>query len=277
MRMLRPSASVRVGLALAALVLAPPAAAQVAGGTARATSGQDRLFLTFAEEAATVPQQWWEAQVEAVDGDPVDATLVRGVVALQPIRNLEIGGRVGFGSTDAPEGIPDGSGATDLDAWAKWHFGTVGGSTEFALGALATVPTGDDTAGLGDDSFDLLGFGSVRYRGEQLILSGTVGVRANGDGQLFGGDAAPQGFETQGETSVLLAAGALYPISDVLTVTGEFRHETERIQGAESDTRLAVGANWRPFNRGMLRGAFALGLSDGAPDAQILVGYAYTF
>lgn len=264
-------------LAVTCLCVAMPASAQMGGNTTRTTSGQDRLFLSFAEEAATVPHQWWEAQVEFVDGDPIDATLVRGVVALQPIQNLEVGGRVGFGSTSAPGNLPDGSGATDLDLWAKWHLGAVNAQTEFALGALATVPTGDDSAGLGNDSFDIQGFGSVRFRTDQLILSGTAGVRANGDGQRFGGNAAPFGFETDGKTSVLLAAGGLYPISDQLTVTGEVRLESERVDNADSDVRLSVGANWRPFNRGMLRGAVVVGVSDGAPDAQALVGYAYTF
>jgi hypothetical protein len=264
-------------LAAACLFVALPAAAQAGGSSSRATSGQDRLFLTFAEEAATVPHQWWEAQVEFVDGDPIDATLVRGVVALQPIQNLEVGGRVGFGSTSAPDNLPDGSGATDLDLWAKWHLGAMNAQTEFALGALATIPTGDDNAGLGNDSFDIQGFGSVRFRADQLILSGTAGVRANGDGQRFGGENAPFGFETNGKTSVLLAAGGLSPVSDVLTVTGEIRLETERVEGADSDVRLSVGANWRPFNRGIVRGAVAIGVSDGAPDAQLLVGYAYTF
>ena len=141
----------------------------------------------------------------------------------------------------------------------------------------ADVNTGDDTAGLGNDSFDLAGFGSVRYRTDQMVFSGTVGARMNGDGQRFGGNQAPQGFDTEGKTSILVTGGVLYPVSDVLTVTGEVHLESERYENTDSDTRLAAGANWRPFNRGMLRGAVAVGLSDGAPDVQLLVGYAYTF
>jgi hypothetical protein len=251
--------------------------AQTGATSSRATSGQDRLFLTFAEEAATVPHQWWEAQLEFFDGDPADATLLRGIVAMRPYQNLELGGRVGFGSTDAPGDLPEGSGATDLDLWGKWHFGAVNAQTEFAVGAIATVPTGDDSAGLGDDSFDIAGFGSARFRTDSIIFSGVAGIRFNGDGQVYGGEDAPFGFETQGETSVLLAGGALYPVSDVFTLTGEVRFESERVDGQDSDVRLAAGANWRPWNRGMLRGALVIGLSDGAPDAQVLLGYAYTF
>ena len=263
-------------LAAACLFLVLPALAQT-GTSKSTTSGQDRLFLTFAEEAAVVPHQWWEGQLEFIDGDPIDATVLRGVVALQPWQNVELGGRVGFGSTDAPNDLPDGSGATDLEAWGKYHFGAVNAQTEFAAGALVSIPTGDDTAGLGDDSFDLAGFGSMRYRTDRIIFSGVAGFRANGDGQVFGGEDAPDGFETQGKTSVLLSGGVLFPVSDVLTITGEAYFESERVERADSDFRLAAGINWRPFNRGMVRGMIAVGLSDGAPDAQLLASYAYTF
>jgi hypothetical protein len=47
----------------------------------------------------------------------VDQNVLRGTVALQPFQNLEMGGRIGFGSTDAPGDLPEGSGATDLDLW----------------------------------------------------------------------------------------------------------------------------------------------------------------
>ena len=263
-------------LAAACLFLALPAFAQAATSKS-STSGQDRLFLTFAEEAAVVPHQWWEGQLEFRDGNPIDATILRGIVALKPWENVEVGGRVGFGNTDSSNNLPDGSGATDLDLWGKFHFGTAGAQTEFAAGALVTVPTGDDSVGLGDDSFDLAGFGSVRFHTDQLILSGVAGIRFNGDGQMFGGEESPEGFDTQGNTSVLISGGALYPVSDVFSLTGEAYFESERIEGADSDFRLGAGANWRPFNRGMLRGAVIIGLSDGAPDAQVLASYAYTF
>lgn len=272
-------------LVSAALVSAVPASAQTEDppptprrrAPATATSGADRLFLSFAEEAAVIDTQWWEGQFEYLDGDGLDATIGRIVIAMQPFSRVEVGGRVGFGSTDTPPSLPDGSGATDLDVWGKWHLGTANRDTDFALGALVTVPTGDDTAGLGNDSFDLEAFGSVRYRLDAVILSGVAGVRVNGDGQRFGGKDSPQGFETQGKTSTLIGAGALYPLSDTLTLAGELRMETERFENADSDLRFLAGANWRPFNRGILRGAVALGVTDGAPDAQLLAGYAYVF
>ena len=49
------------------------------------------------------------------------------------------------------------------------------------------------------------------------------------------------------------------------------------IEIGDSDTRLLGGINWRLANRGMFRGAVALGLDDGAPDFQLLLGYAHEF
>ena len=142
---------------LAAVVCLPVAAqtepSQDDPNTRRQVRATDRLFLSFAEEATLVDRQWWEGQAEFQDGNGFDAKILRGVAAFQPWAQVEFGGRVGFG--DSSSGVlPDGSGATDLDLWAKYHFGS-SGKTEFAAGGIATVPTGDDAVGLGFDARDL--------------------------------------------------------------------------------------------------------------------------
>lgn len=253
---------------LAAIVLsgwsAPELWAQQPAPSPALTSGSDRLFLAFAEDSAIIETQWWEGQLAFSDGPPIDTTALLLQAALQPTRNLELGGRVGFGDTDA------GSGATDLDFWGKWGLGTAGADTEFAVGGLATIPTGDDTAGLGRDSFDFEVFGSLRHRLENAVISGHLGYRFNGDGTIGGASF-------NGKNSVLLGAGLIVPMSDVVSLVGELNMETERIENGDSDLRALAGVNWRAFNRGILRGAVAVGLTDGAPDAQVLAGYAYTF
>ena len=243
----------------------------------RLTSGSDRLFLAFAEEAGLIERQWWEGQVELVDADPADATIFRLVFALQPWKRVEMGGRIGFGNTDTPPNLPDGSGATDTDVWAKYHLGAAGGDTEFAVGALATIPTGDDTAGLGTDSFDFQVHGAVRHRLPTMILSAHLGLRHNGDGQIFGGTTTDTGITLEGKTSTVAGAGVFFPAWDRLTLVGEVVLQTERYERSDSDLRVLGGANWRVFDRGMLRGAAALGVTDGAPDAQLIVSYAHLF
>jgi len=263
----RKSILIALVLPLALALAAPLASAQA---PKPGSSGTDRLFLGFAEEAAGVPGQWWEAQLEFRDGGPIDATILRGIVALKLFDRMEMGGRVGFGSTDAPHGGEDGSGATDLDLWAKWNLGNFDGATDVFAGGLVTVPTGDDTAGLGFDAFDIEGFAGIRHRLDTVILAGHAGLRVNGDGQIGG-------TELDGNTSVLIGGGVLFPLADQLTLVGETLIQSERYDDTDTDWRVLAGANWRPWNRGMLRGGISVGLTDGSADAQLFAGYAYVF
>lgn len=247
----------------------PATPAAPASATA-ATSATDRFFLGFAEEATVAETQWWEGQFEFIDDSPFDTSLVRLVVALQPIKHLEIGGRVGMGNTDGSGGFPGGTGATDLDAWGKYHFGGVEANTDFAVGGLATIPTGDDTAGLGRDAFDFEAFASIRHSSAHWIFAGQTGFRLNGD-ITVGGNSFPS------KNSWFLGGGAIYPTSDVLSFIGEVRLETERIEDGDSDVRVLGGVDWRVTARGTVRAAVAFGLTDGAPNGQLIAGYAHTF
>ncbi|HZN54179.1 MAG TPA: hypothetical protein VFB67_02560 [Candidatus Polarisedimenticolaceae bacterium] len=237
------------------------------GGTA------DRLFLSFAQDAAMVPSQWWEGQLEYADGSddlPVDVLTARAVVAFQPIRNLEVGGRVGFATSDADPSLPDGSGATDLDVYGKWFWGGASSGTDFTAGVLATVPTGDDTAGLGFNSFSGQAFGAIRHRMESAIVGGHIGARFNGDGDF-------QGTPINGKESFELGVAVVFPLANEVSLVGEARVETERFEGSDSTAEILAGINWKAFGRGMLRGAVSAGLTGAAPDFRVLVGYAYTF
>jgi hypothetical protein len=237
-----------------------------------AAAGHDRLFLAFAEDATFTDKQWWEGQIEYADGDPVDFTIFRLQVALQPIKApLELGGRVGFGNTDGPGDFPDGSGATDLDVWGKWNFGTMEErSTTFAAGALATVPTGDDTAGLGTDAFNIELFGAVRYRAKTWSIAGHAGVRINDDGQIGG-------FQLEGKNSTILGGAVLFQLANNITAIGEINFESERFREADDDGRILGGIDWAVVPRGVVRGAVSAGLTDGAPNLQLIVGYAGLF
>jgi len=252
---------------LLALVCCLPftAQAQTEQETKRDPGATDRMFLTFGQEATLVDRQWWEGQLEYLDGSSgFDATILRVVAAFQPWEQVEFGGTVGFGDTDGFVG--SGSGATDLDLWAKYHFGE-GDRTQYAAGGLLIVPTGDDAAGLGNDSFAFGAFGSVRHRGKRATFSGNLALRLNGDGI---GD-------TNGETSVEVGAGVIIPANDKLSFIGEVRFETERFSGFESDLRALGGINLSAGKSGALRAALAIGLTDGAPDLQVIAGYAATF
>ena len=253
---------------------ADPAPAPAASAKAATASGsEDRLFLSFFQDAALVKSQWWEGQVEYADGSkgvPTDAFIVRGVVAFRPVKTFEVGGRFGMGSTNAAQSRPDGTGATDLDIYGKWVFPNVSSNLDFSAGMILTLPTGDDTVGLGFNSFSSQLFGGVRFKMESVELGGHLGVRFNGDGDF-------QGFSIDGKNSFEFAASALFPMANQVSLVAEAQVETERFDGQDSSTQVLGGVNWRAFGRGMLRGAVAVGLTDGAPDYRALVGFAYTF
>ena len=251
----------------------PPPPAHTATHTPAASGFADRLFLSFAQDPAIVTSQWWEGQIEYDNGGsnfPVDSLIARAEVAFQPVRNLEVGGRFGFGKTSADPGFPDGSGATDLDAFAKYVFPNAVEHTDFDAGVLLTVPTGDDTAGLGFNAFGAQAFGGIRYRLEKVVIGGHVGVRVNENGQF-------QGVHLEGKASFELAVNIVAPLSETVSIVGEARTETERFDGADSEAEILGGVNWKAFGRGMIRGAVGAGLTDSTPNYRIIVGYAYTF
>ena len=259
--------------ALALLALTGASAQEPASKPTTPAGTADRLFLAFAQDAAIVPSQWWEGQIEYDDGSkdiPVDVLIGRAVVAFQPWKQLELGGRFGFGTTDASPPSPDGSGATDLDFYGKWVFPTVADKTDYTAGGLVTVPTGDDTAGLGFNAFGVQAFGAARHRLDDAIIGGHVGVRWNGDGDF-------QTVPISGKMSYELGFAVLFPLSQQVTLVGEAQIETARFEGADSAAQILAGIDWKAFGRGQIRAAIAGGLTDGAPDFRIFVGYAYTF
>lgn len=268
MRILKRTILLSVALLAAALNCGTDARAQAPASSV--ALGADRLFLGFIEDTALVNKQWWEGQVDYADGDNLDQTHLRLVTAFRPVSRLEIGGTLAYGWSSNSGPLPSGSGLSDMNVWGKWNFGTVGGATEFGAGGIVTVPTGDDGVGLGYDAFALEGFGALRHRVNDWILSARVGLQFNADGRIFGTDL-------DGKTSAVIGAGALWGVSTRVSLVGELGIRTERFENTDSDARILAGINWRPANQGVVRGAIAIGLTDGAPNFQVLGGYAYTF
>ena len=255
-----------------AAIGAEPAATPPASGTQKAAPAfADRLFLAFAQDAALVPSQWWEGRVEYADGkdNAPNVWLVRGVFAFHPIKSLEVGGNVGFGHASSSVG-PGGTGATDLDVCGKWVFADVSSNLDLTAGLLISVPTGDDTAGLGYNAFGSQIFGGLRYRMRDVVIGGQVGVRYNGNGKF-------QGIDHSGKTSFALGGSAIFPLANQVAIVAEAQFESDRFEDIDASTQLLVGVNWRAFGRGMLRGAVSGGLTGGAPNFRVILGYAYSF
>lgn len=271
---MRASSRLRPALLLAAIAVAASAAwAADPQPTSSGPEISNRLFLSFFQQAALVHSQWWEGQLEYDDGSkdiPVDTFLARGVVAFHPVKTLEVGGRVGFGSTSAPPGAPDGSGATDLDVYGKWVFPDVTENTSYAAGMVFTVPTGDDNVGLGFNAFTAETFGSVSHSFGDIVVGGNIGVKFNGDGKF-------QDADLHGKTSFKFAGDAIFPLANRVSLLGELLFETDRFDEVNSSAEVLAGVNWRAFSRGIFRFAAGVGLSDGSPDFRVITGYAYAF
>ena len=262
-------------LAFCLILLAALATSPLFAQSSR-TPGTDRLFLGFAKDASLADQQWWEGQLEITDHDALETVAVNLVFALRPVDRFEFGGKVGFADSDLPGPFDslEGSGATDLDLWGKYELGSLDDGSDLAVGIVLTVPTGDDAAGLGRDSFNIGAFLSSRKAMDGFELVGHIGANFNGDGRIFGVDL-------DGKVSAELGAGLVFPMSEEFSLIAEAQVETEQYKDAgdigDTDTRVLGGIDWKLGSHGMLRGAVAFGLTDGAPDTQLILGYAARF
>jgi len=200
---------------------------------------KDRLFMrTFEFDGEIVDGQWWEGDLVYTSFDKYNAFTLELLAALQPFRKLEVGGRVGFGSTNTDRPLPDGSGATDLDLWAKWRVGASSPDTDISLGGEVTIPTGDDRAGLGTDAFALTLFGALRQELQNSVFTAYVGIQFNDDGRIF------DDIKLEGRTAGLMGGGVILPLSNKISFVGQANLTTERYEGADSDFNIEGGINW---------------------------------
>jgi hypothetical protein len=235
--------------------------------------GADRLFLSFVEDTSTVQRFRWESQFEVADQDAGTLMTARVLAAVQfySMPQIEFGARLGYEGLDGSAGVPDGASLGDLDLWAKYHLGQKWlRNSEYSFGAVVTLPTGGEETGQSFDAARSKLFMAMRYYFSSIVVAASAGVRFNESGSWYG---AP----LDGKTAPTLAAAALYPLGTMFTIVGEFTYEGERFAGSGADTRLLAGVNWKPADFGTFRFSIAGGLSDGAPDSQVLAAWAFDF
>jgi hypothetical protein len=235
------------------------------------TSSHDRLYINFIEDAMVVDEQWWEGWLQYDDADVIKRTILFGRAAFQPWNDVEVGASIGFGNTDTSGGLNEGTGATDLNLWGKYYWNLDNDRTEITAGGIVTIPSGDDSVGLGFNAWSVKGFGAMRYRLKPAVVTGTVGVQFNTNGRTLDSPTL------DGEIAYSVGVGVIAPWSETFSWIGELSWRSERFNGADNDSQLLGGINLRLSSRSLLRPALAFGLQDGAPDLQVLVGYAYSF
>lgn len=236
--------------------------------------GAERLYLAFAEDTTSVNRQRWEGRIDYADYDSAAVTLGRAiaVVAIPDLSDIELGASIGIGGVDYSGDTVDQGGVTDLDLWAKLrldpYFHT--GRADVAVGALLTVPTGDEDAGLGFDGFRSKLFGAVRVPFTYFSVAGHAGVRVNEDGMVAGipisGEIAPAG-----------GVAVTVPVLSNLVIVGEVGYEGERFAGGEAEVQGLAGVNWQALPHGTVRAAVGVGFDDGAPDTRVFLGYSFDF
>jgi hypothetical protein len=228
-------------------------------------AGADRLFVAWAEDAVIVDgfrfDGWFEH--DEFDSTSVDALELVGGVAFASIPRVEFGARSAFAGQESDSGL------TDTDAWVKLDLGRqLTSRTRLAVGGLVTLPTGDSDAGLGADAFGSKLFGAMRAAFAPFIVSGHVGFRFTGDGEVAGA-------ALDGTTSVDAGVAAFWPVAEQLAWIGELSYEGERFEDTEADARLLFGASWKPIEFGHARIAAGAGLTDGAPDWLVIAGWSF--
>ncbi len=254
-----PQPGLRSDVALPFLV------ARVVGNWPATFAGGDRLYLAYVEDAVIVRSWDFDATVEHDDfdsGSTDDLDLV-GAVSFESIPRVEFGARLAFVDEESESGLGD------TDAWVKLDLGQqIWQRTRVAVGGLVTLPTGDSDTGLGTDAFGSKLFGAMRFAAAPFLVSAHVGVRFTGDGEVAG-------TPLDGTTSVDAGLAAIWPLNDRLAWIGETSYEGERFEGTEADARLLFGANWKPIDFGSARIAAGAGLTDGAPDWLVIVGWSF--
>lgn len=236
-----------------------------------------RLFLGFVEDPAVVGRGYDELQLDGSSFASADFLTARVTLATQPaaLPDVELGLRGGSAAVDFDR-HRDGSGPTDLEAWAKLHaWRSADERVDLAVGALVTAPTGDDDLGLGQDALQSKLFVAASHAVRSAALVWQLGLRAARDGHS-------QGLALDGKLSGSAGLGVVVPFSPKLSLVVEANYGTERFDRAGEESRLLVGVNWKTTEHGLFRGALATGLVDTAPlatspDSEILVGYALTY
>lgn len=243
-------------LALALLFVVSPASAQMR--TSAATTGTGDLsdvrpFQAWVADAVFTRGVDVEPEFRFQDVDFAKFIVAGARVAAWVNPDLEAGGRWGFASFD-PEVGDGGTGLRDLDLYAR-HRIPVDADLDLAVGTEIGLPIGDDDVGAGN--FEFRGFVAMRHDvdGDMTLLA-NAGLESieRGDDREFG---------------LLLGGGVIVPITEEAALVTELTFST-----AAEIAQITGGVDFELPPGGHLRAALALGLDDGAPDVEVVLGFA---
>jgi len=253
----------------AAAVLAPSALSQQ---QVPASPGAPvRLLKAFARDGGIQPNVWLEGQwrmegnAPLPDGNDGTRSSLSGLLALGFSNRVEFGLTWG-GVTVEPDHAGSHSGMSDIEIYGKYRFRDA--PIDISVGGLVKVPTADSGDLLGSGSTDWEGFAAVRKDFGAVQAIGSLGLRWNGDPDVSGVD---------GETSLLAGGGVIFELGTRSFGSLEVSYESRRYEGLSSDIRLTPGLWFRLGERGFFRAGLGLGLSDGAPDSELIAGFGWAY
>lgn len=261
------------------------ALAQTSAAKPGATSSEKpnlRFFQQFITDAAIVDKQWYGIEFRWQNGavppiESADGILLTPTIAINPVKNLEVGGMVSFidyeldhdivrpGTSDPFSGD---SGLGDLTAWGKYRI--LNGPVTFSAGALLTLPTGSEDEGLGTGEVTPGVFASFRAKAGDGYFMGNAAMRIFSDATILN-------IDFDGQTSAFLGGGYIWEAYEGWVFSGELTVESEHYDELNSDFRATAGVQYVGFKHHYLRGATSIGLTDGAPDFELILGYAYSY
>jgi len=197
------------------------------------------------------------------------------ITTLPNLPKLELGTRLSIINYD-PDFDSSETGLTDIDVWGKYQFFR-DSNLMLSAGLLLTLPTGSDDVihPRASGEVNVEAFVAGRYQADRkTALIGHVAMRKNSDM-----DVRIRGmrFETDGELQLAIGAGIIFEVAPQLNLIGEFNLATEPYDDFDNDIQLVGGAEYK-FNANFsFRGGLGIGLDDGAPEWEIILGGAYLF
>jgi len=262
----------------------------VIAGMAQAQDTKDdvHLFQNFFRDAGITKMPYGEGGIIYSDYDAFSSFEIPLRGGYNVNEQIEVNASIGYLSW-SPE-VGDGeSGISDLYVGGRYNF--VPGPTKISAGGYATLPIGEEK--VGQEKLNFGAFGAVRHPLDNgMIITGTLGLdfietvkytSASDDFDFDDFDPAnfdPEDFEsstevkeeTEYENSLILGAGAIYPMNEQLNIVGELVIKTEVDYMA-----LSAGADYKLEMGSRVRGALMLGLDDGAPDLAIMASFLHFF
>lgn len=162
------------------------------------------------------------------------------------------------------------SGLQDLYVGARYN--VMPGKTNVSAGGYVTLPIGEEKVGYGSLNFG--GYGSLRHPLDNgMVITGTFGLDfievTTVDINYVTGETSE---DSEYETSITLAGGAIYPINEQMAAVGELMLRTEY-----DYMMLSGGVDYTLEMGSRVRGALGIGLDDGAPDLMFMVSFLHFF